>query len=250
MQGKILLVDDNVAFIDSIKDVLEEEGYGVQTAYNGEEAMALVAENDFALVMMDIKMPGMNGVECFLRMKAANPRLRVILMTAYALTDLIQTACDNGVWAVLKKPLDMQTLIGTIAAARSHGRNGYILVADDDSALCDNLRELLTVGGYCVAVAHDGQTAIDMAKQQTFDLLLLDLKLPEVAGLEVYRRIKVLQPQLTTILITGYADEMQDAIGQALDESAYTFMTKPLKMERLLELVDEVSRTRKSAANC
>jgi DNA-binding NtrC family response regulator len=250
MQGEILLVDDNVAFIDSIKDVLEEEGYGVQTAYNGEEAMAMVAENDFALVMMDIKMPGMNGVECFLRMKAGNPRLRVILLTAYALTDLIQTACDNGVWAVLKKPLDMQTLMGTIAAARSHGRSGFILVADDDGALCDNLKELLTVGGYCVAVAHDGQTAIDMAKQQAFDLLLLDLKLPEVAGLEVYRRIKVLQPQITTILITGYAVEMQDAIGQALDESAYTFMTKPLKMERLLELVDEVSRTRQSAANC
>ncbi len=246
MQEKILLVDDNVAFIDSIKDVLEEEGYGVLTAYTGEEALTMVAEHDFALVLMDIKMPGMNGVECFLKMKAANPRLRVILMTAYALTDLIQTACDHGVWAVLKKPLDMHTLMGTIVAARSQGRNGYILVADDDGALCDNLREVLTTGGYCVAVANDGQTAIDMAQQQAFDLLLLDLKLPEVAGLEVYRRIKALQPQLTTILITGYADEMRDTIGQALNESAYTFMTKPLKMERLLELVDEVARTSKS----
>ncbi|MBI5062038.1 MAG: response regulator, partial [Desulfatitalea sp.] len=114
----------------------------------------------------------------------------------------------------------------------------------------DNLKEVLTAGGYCVAVAHDGQAAIDMAQQQSFDLLLLDLKLPEVAGLEVYRRIKERQPNLTTILITGYADEMRDVIGQALNESAYTFMTKPLKMERLLELVDEVARTRKSDATC
>ncbi|MBI5895010.1 MAG: response regulator [Desulfobacterales bacterium] len=140
--------------------------------------------------------------------------------------------------------------MGTIAAARSEGRNGYILVADDDDALCDNLKEVLTAGGYCVAVAHDGQAAIDMAQQQSFDLLLLDLKLPEVAGLEVYRRIKERQPNLTTILITGYAGEMRDVIGQALNESAYTFMTKPLKMERLLELVDEVARTRKSDATC
>ncbi len=250
MEEKILLVDDNVAFIDNIKDVLEEEGYQVQTAHSGEEAMALVANNDFALVLMDIKMPGMNGVECFLKMKAGNPRLRVILMTAYALTDLIQTACDKGVWAVLKKPLDMQTLMGTITAARSEGRNGYILVADDDDALCDNLKEVLTAAGYCVAVARDGQAAIDMAQKRSYDLLLLDLKLPEVAGLEVYRRIKTVQPDLTTILITGYADEMREAIGQALNESAYTFMTKPLKMERLLELVDEIARMRKMNATC
>jgi DNA-binding NtrC family response regulator len=250
MEEQILLVDDNAAFIDSIKDVLEEEGYRVQTALNGEDAMAMVAKNDFALVLMDIKMPGINGVECFLKMKAGNPGLRVILMTAYALTDLVQTACDNGVWAVLKKPLDMKTLMGTIAAARSEGRNGYILIADDDAALCDNLKEVLTASGYCVAVARDGQVAIDMAQQQAFDLLLLDLKLPEVEGLEVYRRIKAVQPELTTILITGFADEMRAVIGQALNESVYTFMTKPLKMERLLELVDEVARTRKRGASC
>jgi DNA-binding NtrC family response regulator len=249
MGEQILLVDDNAAFIDSIKDVLEEEGYRVQIALNGEDAMAMVAEKDFALVLMDIKMPGMNGVECFLKMKADNPRLRVILMTAYALTDLIQTACDNGVWAVLKKPLDMKTLMQTIAAARSEGRNGYILIADDDDALCDNLKEVLTTGGYCVAVARDGQVAIDMALRESFDLLLLDLKLPEVEGLEVYRRIKALQPELTTILITGYADEMRAVIGQALNESVYTFMTKPLNMERLLELVDEVARARKMVSS-
>jgi two-component system, NtrC family, response regulator HydG len=246
MGERILLVDDNVAFIDSVKDVLEVEGCVVDTAHSGEDAVAMVENADYALVLMDIKMPGMNGVECFLKMKASNPRVRVILITAYALTDLIKTACDNGVWAVMKKPLDMGTLMQTIATARQETACGCILVADDDRALCDNLYEILSANGYHVAVACDGQAAIDLADKQPFDILLLDLKLPERNGLEVYRHIKAKQPHLMKILMTGYADEMKALIDQAISESVYTFMTKPLKMEQLLKLVDEVAQAHKS----
>ncbi|MFZ1983867.1 MAG: response regulator, partial [Desulfatitalea sp.] len=201
---------------------------------------------DYALILMDIKMPGMNGVECFLKMKANNPRVRVILITAYALSDLIQTACENGVLAVLKKPLDMGTLMQTIATTRQETGCGCILVADEDRALCDNLYEILSAGGYRVALACDGHAAIDLAEKQPFDILLLDLKLPERDGLEVYRRIKAIQPQVMTILMTGYAGEMKKLIGQAISENAYTYLTKPLKMEQLLKLVAEVAQARKS----
>lgn len=72
MTFKILLVDDNEAYTDSIMDILEDEGYTVQTANSGEQACELTQKAQFDLILMDIKMPGMNGVETFLKMKQQN----------------------------------------------------------------------------------------------------------------------------------------------------------------------------------
>ena len=246
MAGDILLVDDNEEFIDSIKDILEDEGFRIVTAHSGEEAVLKVETRKFDLILMDIKMPGMNGVESFLKMKQSDPDVRVVLFTAYALDDLIQTAQQHGVWAVLKKPLEMPQLFRTIDGARRREQGGCILVADDDLALCDNLYELLTDAGYGVALASNGLQAVEEVRQHAFDILLLDLKLPELDGLEVYRRIKTIQPRLVTILMTGFAEELNALIQQAIRESAYTLLTKPIDMDRLLPMVKEVIAARKS----
>lgn len=240
MAFKILVVDDNEDYTDSIKDILEDEGYDVETAHNGEDACELTGCTEYDLVLMDIKMPGMNGVESFLHMKRRNPDVKVVLFTAYALTELIQKARDNGVTAILKKPLDMDDLYLTIERAIAKPDGGYILLADDDQALCENLYDTLAEYGYRVAMACGSHEAIREAERQHFDILLLDLKMPDLNGLEVYRRIKKLQPNLVTILMTGYAEEMNDLIQQAIEESAYTMLPKPINMQHLLKVMDRV----------
>ena len=245
MGFRILLVDDNEAYTDSIRDILEDEGYAVVTANRGERACALTQTDHFDLVLMDIKMPGMNGVECFLRMKRQNPSVRVILFTAYALTDLVKEAKENGVLAVLKKPLSMEKLHGIIEETLAQPTGGCILVADDDQALCENLYDALTDYGYRVATACGARAAIREAQHHAFDIFLLDLKMPELNGLEVYRRVKRLQPNLVTILMTGYAEEMSDLIRQAMDESAYTTLPKPIDVEALLVLLNRIVEDRK-----
>ena len=246
MNTKILLVDDNGAFIDSVKDILEDEGHNVITALNGEDAVSLIRKDSFDIVLMDIKMPGMNGVECFIQMKEMNPDVKVILFTAYALEDLIQQALDEGAWAVLKKPLDLEYLLSAIKEVKGQNNGGYILIADDDKALCENLDETLSEQGYNVAVVCDGLEAIQEMENQTFDILLLDMKLPGLNGLEVYRRIKAKQPTVVTILITGYAEELRDLINQAISENVYTYLTKPIDMNELIILLDKVSMDKKA----
>ena len=104
MKRKILLVDDNEDFLDSTKDVLEEEGYNVQTASSGEEAVRKVEEETLDLVVMDIKMPGLNGVESFIQMKKHRPDIKVIMCTAYIVDGLIRQAIEEGAYTVLNKP--------------------------------------------------------------------------------------------------------------------------------------------------
>jgi two-component system, NtrC family, response regulator HydG len=124
VKGYILLVDDNEAFLDSTKDVLEEEGYEVMTASTGEEAIRRVETQNFHVVVMDIKMPGLNGVETFVRMKRHKPGIRVIMCTAYIVESLIGKALAEGACAVLNKPFEIDLLLRTLESVLRESRRG------------------------------------------------------------------------------------------------------------------------------
>ncbi len=240
MEKKLLLVDDNEEFLDSIKDVLEDAGYIVMTAANGEDALSLFKEETFDVVLMDIKMPGINGVETFLKMKESNPGVKVVLFTAYSMNELIEKAFKEGVYEVLSKPLEISRLLKLIEEVRTKGEKGCILIVDDDKGLCDNLRDVLHQSGYCVITSFNGAQAVREAESNTFDILLLDLKLPGESGLDIYREIKKSQPHLVSIMITGYAEEYSELIRQAIDENVYICMKKPVEMDKLLSLLKKI----------
>jgi CheY-like chemotaxis protein len=114
LKGRILLVDDNDEFLDSAKDVLEDEGFGVTLARSGEEALRFIELEAFELVLMDIHMAGINGVESFLEMKRLRPDVRVIFCTAHLTAGLIRRAEEEGAGAVLKKPFKTDLLLKKI----------------------------------------------------------------------------------------------------------------------------------------
>ncbi len=241
MKGRILLVDDNEAFLDSTKDVLEEEGYEISTASSGTEAVRQARSNHFDVVVMDIKMPGINGVETFILMKKRNPHVKVIMCTAYIVENLIRQALEEGAYAVLNKPFEMDLLIRMIENACLSSSCGYILVADGDVKLCAELQSILRDRGHTAVVAHDGKEALLKAREYAFNVLLLDINLPVVNSLEVYRRIKRKQPDLFATIIMGLVNELNSDIQNTLrNESGITSLTKPLHMDQLLELVESI----------
>jgi CheY-like chemotaxis protein len=246
MKGRILLVDDNEEFLDSTRDVLEMEGYEVITATSGEQAVAIAATEAFDLILMDIKMPGMNGVESFIEMKKHNPRVAVIMATAYSVQDLISQALREGARAVLQKPLNLPKLLTIIQDIRTKGKGGVVLVADDDQPLCDSIRDVLEQEGYRVCTAHHPAEVIQKIESHVFDVLLLDMKLPILNGLEVYRQVKAVQPGIVAVLISGYALEMNDLINQTLEESAHAFLRKPIDMNQLLKILDDICTAKRA----
>lgn len=241
MKGRILLVDDNVDFLDSTKDVVEEEGFEVVTATSGEEAVRLVRWQDFDLVLMDIKMQGMHGVESFIEMKKHDPDIKVIMCTAYIVENLIREALEEGAFAVLNKPFEMNLLLKTIDDALKSGELGRILLADRDRDLCARLSASLRLRGHKVVVAHDGQDAVTKAAQQDFDALVLDIKLPVLDGMQVYHRVRTIQPNIFAVVITGFSDEIDLNTQQLLRrESGLMSLTKPLDTARLLDLLETI----------
>ena len=239
---KVLVVDDNKDFCRNVEDILELRGYTVHTAYNGFKALEIVRQNEIEIVLLDIKMPVMNGVETFMKIKELTPEIPVIMMTAYAVEELIQESLSEGVFGVLHKPLDFDKLFVLIEHAINTEKGSMILVADDNENLCANLKDVLSAKDYCVSTAFDGDEAIEKVREANFDIILLDMKMPPLNGLETYLSIREIRPEVVVIIITGYSEEMGGVIEDALKKSVYTCLEKPVNMNKLISLLHRIEK--------
>ncbi|MFH0800924.1 MAG: response regulator [bacterium] len=116
---RILIVDDNADIRATMSLILKFQGYNVSTACNGREAIERVSEQPFDVTFMDIKMPVMDGVESFKRIHEMKPDAVVVMMTAYAVEDLVQEARLKGAYGIVYKPVDMERLIELIESVKN-----------------------------------------------------------------------------------------------------------------------------------
>ena len=240
-KAQILVVDDDIGILETIADILSARGYQVATAEDGFKAIERVRETPFDIVLMDMKMPGMNGVETYKELKKINPKTKVILMTAYAVDELVREALKEGAAAVLNKPLDINRLTKLLEEGK--GRT-VIMVVDDDLYFSEMLKDALEEKGHEVSTAGDGLEAIEMAKKSSYDLFLIDLKLPTIDGLQTYLAIREIDPQAAAIMMTGYRQEMSKLIEEAMANSAYTCLYKPFDLGEIMELIENINKDR------
>jgi two-component system response regulator HydG len=246
-KAKILIVDDNVSLCRTMALILNRQGYTVDTTSQGLEAIDKVSQQPFDFIFLDIKMPLMNGVEAYRKIKAIRPEATVFMMTAYAVEDLIQQALQEGAYGVLYKPLDPEKVLALIAEAQAARRGMFILIVDDDPGTCLTLKAILNRKGCLVGIAHSGEEAITLAREAAYDLIFIDVKLPVLNGLETYLAIRAVRPDVATVMMTAYRQEVADLVDEAIRNSAYTCLYKPLDMDRLLQLVNELWARKRQA---
>ena len=110
----ILIVDDNISLARSLCLILDKKGHKTSTAKNGIKAIKKTKDKFLDIILMDIKMPLMNGVETYRKIKKISPGSIVFMMTAYSVEKLVQDAIKEGVETVLYKPLDIEKTINLI----------------------------------------------------------------------------------------------------------------------------------------
>lgn len=111
---RILIVDDEPGMRETLSDILADRGHEVETAEDGARAIELIKKKFYDLTFIDIKMPGINGVETFKHVKRISPETMVVMMTAYSMKDLIKEALQEGAYGILYKPLDMDKVISVV----------------------------------------------------------------------------------------------------------------------------------------
>lgn len=240
-KASILIVDDNASLCRMLFLVLSRKGYDVTTATDGPTAIALVRERPFDIVFLDIRMPVMDGVETHRGIKEIRPDAVVVMMTAYAVEDLVQEALREGAYGIVYKPLDLNRIVDLVEEAKKAQKGMLVLVVDDDPGTCALLKYAISKKGYEVGISLTGEEAIAAARKRSPDIIFIDMKLPTIDGLETYLGIKEVNPEAVAIMVTAYRDETADLVQKALDNAALTCLYKPFEMEELLRLVDEVS---------
>ena len=117
------------------------------------------------------------------------------------------------------------------------GKNARIIIVDDDENIRKTMKTILEDEGYAVDLAATGNEAIEMTQKTAYNIALLDIRLPDMEGVELLKLIKDNVPRTRKIMVTGYPS-MQNAIS-ALNKNADAYLVKPVDVEKLLNMVKE-----------
>jgi DNA-binding NtrC family response regulator len=117
MKIKLLLVDDEKDFIESLAERLQLRDFDVKTALNGDDAIKLVSENEFDVIILDVKMPGKSGIETLKEIKKLNQLSQVIMLTGHATVESAIQGMKLGAYDYIMKPTVTEDLINLINKA-------------------------------------------------------------------------------------------------------------------------------------
>jgi len=234
----ILVVDDDRDLAEAICEALEMAGHRPVAAFSGTEAIQQFCDRRFDITFMDVKLPDINGVETFMAIRQMVPDAKVVMMTGYRIEQLLQQAVGHGAIKVLRKPFAMQDVLRTL---REVVPAGMVLVADDDPDFSDSVRHLLEDSGYSVLVAVTGAEALDKGMAPEINVIVLDLRMPVMQGLDVYLELRRRGREVPVIVVTGYAQEEHEAIDVLRSLSVTGCLFKPFAPDQLLKAIEKAS---------
>ncbi len=235
---KILVADPEEGIRLSMAGILELEGYSVQTARSGIETINRIQSESFDVAFIDLHMPGVNGVETFKKIKTYSPETAVVMMSAFAVNDLVKEAIEEGAYACLNKPFDMDSIIDTIKEVSA---KPFVMVVDDDANLCDLLYERLKDSGFNVVTKSSGIDGIFAAQRRIPDVLFLDVVMNGLNGIETLKKLNEIfgENAPKTVIISSY--DSAENFEAARKLGAIECLRKPLNIAHLKELVKKLT---------
>ena len=238
-KANILVVDDLRSIRLTLGGILENEGHNVVTVEDGYQAIEAVRKSHFNTIFMDIKMPGLDGIQTFREIKKIDPKAVVIMMTGYSVEDLVKEALEEGAYDIIYKPFDIDRIIAIIEELLE---DVLILVVDEQFTNREALKAILEDKGYRVATAQDGAEVIEMVKSRHYDIIFLDVNLPDMNGVETFEQVKKIDPKVTVVMMSDYNDE--ELVGRAVRGGAYACIYKPFDTKKVIALVEEIRRVK------
>jgi len=234
----ILIVDDHPAMCQTLQDILEDEGYVVTTVLSGQAALAICRQQTFDVLLMDVRMPDLSGVDVFRELKNHAFTSRVIMMSAYSVEELKKEALKEGAIAFLQKPVDVTFVLKLIEDAE----HPPLLIVMDDQQEREALAVRLKQQRYRTYTADTPQAALELARQIRFHVIMIDTKLHTMSALELYLALKAITPKSVTILFAETDETFIKQAEEAVKHSVYTFLTKPLDLDKLFAILETIQQ--------
>jgi two-component system sensor histidine kinase/response regulator len=258
---RLLVVDDNDSARVVIADLLRSMRFEVGMASSGEQAIAMIRDAAAAgapveAVLLDWRMPGMNGIETAAGIHALGlePSPRLMMVTAYGREEVMQQARGAGIEDLLVKPVNASVLLNTLirllggvaddsllpraaavstldALATIHGAR--VLLAEDNELNQQVAAELLADAGMVVDIANNGAEAVAMAQRAPYDIVLMDMQMPEMDGVEATRALRAVASLDALPVVAMTANAMQADRDLCMQAGMVDFVTKPIEPDDL-----------------
>lgn len=234
MQKKILLVDDDPHIREIFYVLFSRRGYKVFAAASAREGIELINQADPDLVLMDIKMPQMDGIQALKKIRETDTAVKVIMLTAINEMDVEMDARMSGASGFLRKDLSLDIIAEVVDEILKKGPDpdkddkSKILIVDDEPRIREVLVRFLTKEGFQTITAASGQEALDKVVEEKPIVVLCDIKMPGMDGMAVLKKIREINDRLSVIMITAVGDE--DIARQVMELGAYDCIVKPLDL--------------------
>ena len=252
---KILCVDDDPEVLQILKEYLGGQGFQVLTATTGVEALFQVTRRAPRAVILDLFMPRPGGLVALERIKGLDPELPIILISGAP--NVLEMLMEAGtkVAGAFRKPVDLAEILEALAKVGVVPRSQTwesasdrplsddrspaqrrILVVDDDQDIREILVDYLCRKGFQASAVASGEEALRQLRELRPHVLLLDIAMPGLSGIETLRRIKHLTSETRVIMISGREEE--EILRRALALGAEDYVPKPVDFDYLDSVVD------------
>jgi two-component system cell cycle response regulator len=243
--SRILVIDDNPVNLKLASRVLQSDGFVVEQAPSAEIALERIRELPPDLILMDVQLPGMDGLALtrILKADSATRHIPVIALTAFAMKGDEERAREAGCAGYLSKPVNTRTLSKQVAEFLEARMK--ILVVEDTPSDLKLARAVLSTAGHEVAEAETGEKALEAIRESPPDLILVDLKLPGIDGLTLIRRVRQewTTRDIPIVAVSAYSGRWtQEAAGEA---GCSAYFTKPFEPDVLLERIADIRSRRR-----
>ena len=263
----VLIVDDDPALLAALPEALRlrMDGVTVDTADSGAAALDRIAAREYEAIVIDVKMPGMDGLALLAKIRARRPDTPVLMITGHGEHALAIQALRGGAYDFIQKPIDRDHFVAALSRAmRAHALNRRVkdrqvalerctgeleqivekfgrgseqprvLIVDDDPALLQALPQALQLrmAEATVETADSAAVALDRIAARDYDAIVTDIKMPGMDGLALLAEIRRRQPDTPILIITGHGE--YDLSVRALRAGAYDFIQKPIDRDRFV----------------
>jgi len=299
---RVLLVDDEKDYVKAMAERMQMRDVSSRVALSGDEALRMIEDEAPDVMVLDLRMPGIDGMEVLERVKRDHPTVQVIILTGHGSEKEEEAARRLGAFEYLQKPTDTSDVLKTVRAAwkkslrflkeskdefdrsmtaaalaeggapdiaretmreprqkeeeetspaptpseldtSASGLN--VLFVDDEEDFVRTMAERMEMREVGSDVALSGMQALQMLENEIPDVMVLDLRMPGLDGIEVLRRVKSTYPQVEVIIMTGHGSESDEEEARRL--GAYDYLRKPVDINDLMEIIRHAGAARRNA---
>jgi two-component system NtrC family sensor kinase len=235
----VLIVDDDKIIREQLEKELKRNFFNTLLAADGKTALEKLSENKVDILILDVKLPDMDGLEVLQQVKEKTPGCEVIVVTGFGTREIAVQSLRRGAIDYIDKPLDMEDLFAALGRAQEKlsekeelSYENTVLVIDDEEVIVKRLKKFLEKEGYAVFTALNGKEGLAVIASNKIDVVITDIRMGDMDGIEVIQKAKKLYRDIEGIVVTGHTD--QELTVRSLRAGACDYITKPINLDTLL----------------